>query len=232
MCPGRTEGQHLQLRAHSPPTPAPAPTTATPTSLQRALHRSRTAEPLAEKKTTHARPRWRLLHSQASLGSGEWSTDLAEPREQLPPPSCPSSVLITFLSPQDSRPPIFSCVFLEQVPCEVTQTSMTKAPCTRDSMTRALACYFSFHTNTPLSAHAARVKPCSRGLPRAEFASHGYILPPKLTWRTNLKSDGHSCKQSIRRFICYFYYLISSSLAYFLVRIQYMICLIYKIHVN
>lgn len=36
-----------------------------------------------------------------------------------------------------------------------------------------------------------------------------YIKAPKLTWGTNLKSDGSSRKQSNCRFICYFYYLTS-----------------------
>lgn len=39
----------------------------------------------------------------------------------------------------------------------------------------------------------------------------GCINPPKLTWRTNLKSHGSSRKQSHCSFICDFYHLMSSS---------------------
>lgn len=103
-----------------------------------------------------------------------------------------------------------------QVFRQVTQSSVISHKLVRYTYmltTRDIACYFASHPGTPLSANSPRVKSCTAQVwvsPELAFASRGYVNPPKLTRRTNLKSDGSSRKQSRCRFICYFYYLISS----------------------
>ena len=103
-----------------------------------------------------------------------------------------------------------------QVFRQVTQSSVIGHKLIRYTYiltTRDIACYFASHSGTPLSANSPRVKSCTAQVwvsPELAFASCGYVNPPKVTWRTDLKSDGSPRKQSHCRFICYFYCLISS----------------------